>query len=86
MSYFERKKRQYRYEKQWKLYGILVYVLHRKCDKNYWEEGGIEETRQKRQRISRDGTASRDETISTDDTSTDDITNTTALHTDNCTM
>ena len=79
MSYFERKKRQYRYEK---IYGISVYVLHRKRDKGYWEEGGIEETRQKRQRISRDGTASRD----ADDTSTDDTTSTTALHTDNCTM
>jgi len=74
------------------LYGISVYVLHRKRDKGYWKEGGIEETRQKQQRISRDGTASRDETtgidetISTDDTSTDDTTSTTALHTDNCTM
>ena len=49
-------------KKQWKFYGNSVYVLHRKHDKGYWEEGGIEETRQKRQRISRDGTASRDET------------------------
>ena len=69
MNYFERKKRQYRYENCM----VIQFVLHRKCDKGYWEEGGIEETRQKRQRISRDGTASRDETdldetISTDDT------------------
>ena len=42
--------------------GNSVYVLYRKRNNSYWEEGGIEETRQKRQRISRDGTASRDET------------------------
>ena len=52
---------------------VIQFLLQRKRDKGYWEEGGIEETRQKRQRISRDGTASRDETdldetISTDDT------------------
>ena len=44
------------------IYGNSVYVLYRKRNNSYWEEGGIEETRQKRQRISRDGTASRDET------------------------
>ena len=44
------------------IYGNSVYVLYRKRNNSYWEEGGIEETRQKRQRISRDGrTASRDE-------------------------
>jgi len=47
MRYFERKKLQYRHEKKWKLYGISVYILHRKHDKGYWEEEGIEETRQK---------------------------------------
>ena len=43
----------------------------RKRNETYWEKGGIEETRQKRQRISRDGTASIDETINTDDNSSD---------------
>ena len=44
----------------------------RKRNETYWEKGGIEETRQKRQRISTDGTVSIDETINTDDTSSDD--------------
>ena len=37
-----------------KLYGISVYNLHRKYDEGYREEGGIEASRQKWQRISRD--------------------------------